>query len=179
MHPRTHQLKDGRTLLIREAAPADAAAILDYIDAIASETDYLSFGPGEFGLTEEQEADILRRYRTAGNGLYIVGVVNNTIVSTLNFNGGQRPRTRHTGEFGVSVRKPYRGIGIGARMLDALIAWAADAGSITKINLRVRTDNHRAIRLYERKGFIREGTISREMRIAGEYYDHYWMGLEL
>ncbi|MFP4345076.1 MAG: GNAT family N-acetyltransferase [Anaerolineales bacterium] len=64
-------------------------------------------------------------------------------------------------------------------MLDALLAWARATGVVTKINLRVQTDNRRAIALYERKGFVIGGTIRREIRIDGEYFDHHWMGLAL
>jgi RimJ/RimL family protein N-acetyltransferase len=64
-------------------------------------------------------------------------------------------------------------------MVDALVDWARATGFVTKINLRVRTDNPRAIALYKRKGFVIEGTISREMFLDGKYYSHHWMGLEL
>jgi RimJ/RimL family protein N-acetyltransferase len=50
---------------------------------------------------------------------------------------------------------------------------------VKKINLRVRTDNQRAIRLYERKGFGIEGTSRKEILLDGSYFDHHWMGLEL
>ena len=79
----------------------------------------------------------------------------------------------------MSVRKQYWGLGIGSLMLDALIAWARDTQIIKKINLRVRTDNQRAIALYERKGFVFEGTIRREIFLDGKFFDHHWMGLEL
>jgi len=64
-------------------------------------------------------------------------------------------------------------------MLDTFIEWARGTGFVKKINLRVRTDNSRAIRLYGRKGFVIEGTIRREMLLRGQYFDHYWMGLQL
>ena len=64
-------------------------------------------------------------------------------------------------------------------MLDVLIDWARKSGSVKKINLRVRTDNTRAIQLYERKGFVHEGTISREVVLDDTYFDRHWMGLEL
>ena len=79
----------------------------------------------------------------------------------------------------MSVRKSFWGLGIGSFMLDMLLDWARDTQIITKINLRVRTDNHRAILLYERKGFLIEGTISKELLVAGQYYDLHWMGLEV
>ena len=43
-----HQLRDGRVLVIREAAIEDAHVVLDYIESISAESDFLSFGPGEF-----------------------------------------------------------------------------------------------------------------------------------
>jgi RimJ/RimL family protein N-acetyltransferase len=53
----------------------------------------------------------------------------------------------------------------------------ARGGAVTKINLRVRSDNVRAIALYERKGFEREGLLRRGMRVDDVYYDLLAMGL--
>ena len=175
----THTLKNGQTLLIREATALDAPAVLDHVHAIAGESDYLSFGPGEFDLPVEQERLILQRYHEAHNQLYLLGLLGGQIVSTLSFAGGHRPRIAHTGELGLSVRAAQWGLGIGGLMLDALLDWARDAQVVAKINLRVRTDNQRAIALYLRKGFALEGTIRKAIRIDGTDYDHHWMGLEL
>ena len=179
MEPRKHELKNGRVLLIREVAVNDARAVLDYVKGISGETDFLSFGPGEFELAESEEEDFIRKCRASDNQLFILGSIDDPIVATLNFSGGRRPRVRHSGEFGMSVRKQYWGLGIGSLMLDTLIAWARDTQIVKKINLRVRTDNQRAIRLYERKGFVIEGTIRKEILLDGSYFDHHWMGLEL
>jgi RimJ/RimL family protein N-acetyltransferase len=153
--------------------------VLDYIAQISGESDFLTFGPGEFVINTAEEADILQSYREKDNRLYILGLIDDAIVATLSFSGGHRPRIRHTGEFGMSVRKPYWGQGIGSAMLEALIDWARDSGIVTTINLRVRTDNARAIALYERKGFGIEGTINRAIFQDGRYFDHHWMGLAL
>jgi RimJ/RimL family protein N-acetyltransferase len=179
LEPRTYELTNGHVLVIREAAVEDARAILEYVEHISGESDFLSFGPGEFELTVEEEEDFLRRCSDSDSQLYMVGLIDDTIVSTLTFSAGRRPRMRHSGEFGMSVRKQVWGLGIGSLMLDTLIAWARDTGTVIKIDLRVRTDNQRAIRLYERKGFVIEGTIRKEIFLDGTYFDHYWMGLEL
>jgi RimJ/RimL family protein N-acetyltransferase len=179
MQPRRHRLKNGRVLLIREAAAEDARAVLDYVEGISGESDFLSFGPGEFELTEVQEEDYLRKCRDSENQLYILGLMEDEIVATLVFSAGRRPRVRHSGEFSMSVRKQYWGLGVGSLMIDTLIDWAKDTQIVKKINLRVRTDNQRAILLYERKGFVKEGTICKEILLDGEYFDHHWMGLEL
>jgi RimJ/RimL family protein N-acetyltransferase len=178
MQPRRHLLKNGLTLLIREAAPEDARAVLDYIECISAESDFLTFGPGEFELTEAEEADFLRKCRQ-DNRLYMLGLINDEIAATIHFSAGHRPRIRHTGELGLSVRKQYWNIGIGSLLLDALIDWARQTEVITKINLRVRTDNERALALYRRKGFVAEGTIRKEMFQNGHYFDNHWMGLDV
>jgi RimJ/RimL family protein N-acetyltransferase len=179
MQPRKHQFRNGLVLVIREAVPEDARALLDYVESISGESDFLSFGPGEFKLTEEEEAEFLQRCRDTDNQLYLVGLVDDKLVSTLTFSGGRRPRLRHSGEFGVSVRKQYWGLGIASLMVDTLIAWARESGIVKKIDLRVRTDNQRAVSLYQRKGFVIEGTIRKEIFLDDQYFDHHWMGLEL
>jgi RimJ/RimL family protein N-acetyltransferase len=179
MLPLGHTLNNGRTLLIREAAVQDAAALLNYIHAIAGESDFLSFGPGEFDIPIDREVEVLQRFHETENQLYLVGLLDDQIVSTLSFVGGHRPRIQHTGEFGVSVRKAHWGLGIGSRLLDALLDWARATRIVTKLNLRVRTDNARAVALYLRKGFVLEGTIRAAIYIDGVYYDHHCMGLDL
>ena len=54
MEARNREIKDGRVLLIREAAPDDARAVLDYVEDVSRESDYLSFGPGELGLLDSR-----------------------------------------------------------------------------------------------------------------------------
>jgi RimJ/RimL family protein N-acetyltransferase len=166
-------------IVIREAMAEDAAAILEYVEGVSGESDYLTFGPGEFEHSLAEEEQFLRSSHESYNQIMLLGLLDGEIVSVLSFSAGRRPRVRHFGEFGISVRKTHWGLGIGAQMIDALIAWAKDTGVIKKINLRVRTDNEKAIALYERKGFAIEGTIRRAIYMDGRYYDNYWMGSEL
>lgn len=174
-----HRLIDGRELLIREAQASDATGQLEFLDRMCGETDFISFGPGEFDLTVDEEAEFIEKCLTKDNQLFIVGEVDGKIVGSLCFVGGSRTRSRHTGEFGVSVLRDYWGLGIGGLLMDTLICWARESGVVTKINLRVYTGNVRAIALYEKKGFVVEGTVSRDLRVNGEYRDHYLMGLKL
>ena len=92
MQPKKHHLRNGRVLVIREAAAQDARAVLDYVEGVSGETDFLSFGPGEFELTEAEEEGVLRKYRNSDNQLYILGLIDDTVVSTLSFSAGLRPR---------------------------------------------------------------------------------------
>ena len=173
------KIADNYILIVREATPEDATALIAYIETVSDQSDFLSFGRGDFGLTELQEQAFLRQCRTTDNQIYLVGLINNRLVSTLHFAGGSRPRVRHAGEFGMSVDREFWGLGIGSLMIETLLIWARETHIVKKINLRVRTDNQRAIHLYERKGFIKEGTIHKEIFLQEDYFDHDWMGLEL
>jgi RimJ/RimL family protein N-acetyltransferase len=179
MDPSTGKTRDGRELLIREAVGTDAATILAYLEQVSAETDFLTFGPGEFELSEAEEAAYLDRCREAENCLYLVALVDSKLAGTLSFSSGRRPRLRHTGELAVSVLRAYWGLGVASALIDSLLAWARDTGSITKVNLRVRTDNRRAIDLYERKGFRFEGRVSKELLVDGVHYDNLLLGLDI
>lgn len=90
-----------------------------------------------------------------------------------------RPRIRHAGAFGISVRQAFWGLGVGGYLLDARIAWARERAFIKKIDLRGRTDNARALCLYRSRGFVLEGTQRGEIFLNGAYLDVHWMGLWL
>ncbi|MEC9070735.1 MAG: GNAT family protein [Myxococcota bacterium] len=177
-HP-TIKLQDGRQVVLREASPQDAARLVSYMKTVCSESDFMSHAPGEYNLSEEQQANALLRSSEADNQLYLLALIDDEIVGDLLFRASQRSRLRHLGEFGMSVLRSEWGKGIGGSLLDALIGWARAGGIITKINLKVRSDNAAAIALYQRKGFVTEGTTSRDMRVECVYYDSHWMGLEL
>ena len=179
MQTRGHTLSNGQVLIVREALEHDASGVLAFSEVVSGETDFLSFGPGEFGFSESQERAFIRDCHGSDRRLFIVGLIDDRIVSLLSFTPGERPRHRHSGEFGLNVRQSHWSLGIGSLMIDALLAWAQRGGTITKINLRVRSDNGRAIALYERKGFVVEGTLTRAVRVNSRYFDDVLMGLAL
>ncbi len=177
--PRTFTLRDGTVLTIRVGVPDDAAAMLEYLECVSGESDFLTFGPGEFEMTEAQEAAHLATVGDAPDHLHVVATDGGLIVACITFGTGRRQRVRHHGELAISVRRSHWGRGIGALLMDTLIDWARSVGSIRKVALRVRTDNARGIALYREKGFVVEGTLRREICVDGEYFDLLYMGLLL
>jgi RimJ/RimL family protein N-acetyltransferase len=177
MEDRFSVLGDGRRLEIRKAGLDDAADIMSYVAHISGESDFLTFGPGEFTMTMAQETEYLKGIAASDNQLYLLGLVEGEIVASLTFVAGKRPRTRHAGEFGISVRKAFWGLGVGGAMIDALVEWAKASGFVKKISLRVRTDNERALALYRSKGFVTEGRLRAEFKIGDQYYDLFSMCL--
>jgi RimJ/RimL family protein N-acetyltransferase len=165
--------------LIREADPEDASGILEYIEKVSGESDFLTFGPGEFGISLENEKTTLSDFKSSPSKLFIVAIARNRIIGVLTFSAGGRPRVQHVGEFGISVLKEYWSTGVGTALISQLLKWAQQGGVVKKINLKVQTENARAIELYQKMGFEIEGTVKNDIRIGGRYLDNHVMGIFL
>jgi RimJ/RimL family protein N-acetyltransferase len=86
------------------------------------------------------------------------------------------PTHSHRGTLGMGVVPDYRGHGIGARLMDQTLKQAF-AGGLVRIEFSVRADNLRAVRLYERVGFVREGMLRDAVFVDGEFHDTIAMAL--
>jgi RimJ/RimL family protein N-acetyltransferase len=169
-------LGERRFLTVAEAGPADAASLLTHARQVARESDFLSAGPGERALRLEPQAAFLRRLRTSDAGFVLKGTIGGRLVAVLSLVRPTQPRLRHRAEFGLTVRATHWGHGIGRRMGAIAIALATARG-LRKLNLRVRADNRRAIRLYQALGFSREGLSPRALCVRGRFFAEVMMGL--
>lgn len=178
MFPIHVALSNGKKTLIRRAEVKDASKIVEFNDRVGGETDFLSYGAGESGLTIRDQQKLIDRSIKIGTWLILIAEMNQQIAGLLNFRSDNRPRIRHTGTFGVMVLKNYWGIGIGRSLVNSLVEWAKTT-NIKKINLKVRPDNKRAMNIYKKIGFVEEGRITREFYINGKYHDNVLMGLKI
>ncbi len=89
-----------------------------------------------------------------------------------------RETMRHGGSLGIGLAPSHRDQGLGARLINSVLAAARERG-LARVNLHVRADNTRAIRLYERLGFQHEGCLRRDLRIDGIDYDSLAMAILL
>ena len=172
-------LANHRQLILRPASPKDAEQVLAYMEQVAGESENLTAGPGEFGISLEQERVLFQQMQELPTSLYLLAELEGEIVGTLTFSAEKRPRVQHGGEFGMSVLRKHWSQGIGSRMLAYFVEWARQTRVIRKINLRVRVDNLSAIHLYEKYGFVREGRRTREFYLHGQFVDVFLMGLQL
>lgn len=171
-------LKNGKVAILRKANKEDAQQLLIYMDTIAIESDFLTFEQGELKLTVKKQQAIIENNRMESK-LFIIVVVEDKIVGNLSFSAGHRIRSRHAGEFGITVLKEYWNNSVASEMIGFMIEWAKANKVIRKINLRVRTDNPRAIHLYSKFGFKCEGILTRNFCIKEVFYDSMEMGLLL
>jgi len=73
--------------------------------------------------------------------------------------------------------KNYWSKGYGTDAMKILVSFIFNEMNINKIKLHVYSFNPRAIRSYEKCGFIKEGVLRQEVFRKGEYYNDIIMGL--
>ena len=143
---------------IRQANTGDAAALLAYMAALTAETDIdIPLQPGEFHYTLEEEAAFLQKYASTDNCLFLVAEREGEIIGELTLNGGNLHAMHHTAILGMTVRRPWRGKGVGSALLASALNWARQNGILKRIELYVYARNQAAIHLYQKYGFEFEG----------------------
>ncbi len=84
---------------------------------------------------------------------------------------------RHA-RFGMLIGDADRhGRGLGRDALTLTLAFAFHTINLRRIHLQVVASNERALRLYERAGFLREGVLREHVFVDGAYRDLILMGL--
>lgn len=177
-HIKTIPLFTHDQLVISQAVVDDAAQVVDFLNLVGGETDYLTFGLNEFHLSTAEEATFISNCLSLGQCLMLVGKIDGELVSQLYLDRSSCARLSHIGDLGLSVKKKYWGQSIATYMMRTAMMWAQEHG-ITKLQLHVRTDNEAAIHLYTKLGFCKEGLITRAIKINQVFYDNYIMGLML
>lgn len=163
--------------VIVRAQAEDAAALLEYLKIIGGETDNLSFGPEGVPLSVEQEASYLGMQAASTDHVQYLAKVDGQIIGTASLN--RKPgRMRHRGVFGISLKRAWWGCGSASALTEAVLAFARENG-FAQLDIEVRSDNVRAIRLYEKFGFRKLCTFPAFFRIGGQDIDFDVMLLQL
>ena len=153
-------------LEVRPAVDADRLPLAELFAEIAEERD---------GIATEPPVDIPGRAATWILDGTFVATVDEEIVGSLHVG-----RTRHGfGDVGVTVKRAWRGKGVGTALFAAAIPWAREQG-LHKLSLSVFAHNAAGIALYEKFGFVEEGRrVKHYRRQSGELWDAVDMGLLL
>jgi putative acetyltransferase len=170
----------GPDFIVREATPADAAAVIAAAQAVFNEPGVMVLTiPGEFHPTLAEEEKILADHQAAANSVFLIAVAGDEVIGMLGCTGGRRQGNRHVTLLGMSVRKEWRDRGAGSALMARAVEWAHGTGIVTRIELDVYVENARARHLYEKFGFEVEGRRRRAIYRDGQYHDDLIMALLL
>lgn len=166
----TFRAKDGTPVILRPAREEDANDLVTGIEEIVQAGKYLQ---KEEPRTVEQEREVIKNARVEGH-MYMVIELRNKVVGAARIQREQIEMKKHTGKFRTWVAKEAQGKGIGNKIMKYTLEWARRNG-LHKIWLTVFEDNAGAIHLYEKYGFVKEGTQKKQVIIDGQYDDEIFM----
>jgi len=165
------------SISIEKAAPCDAALILEYLKQVGGETDNLTFGSEGLPFSVESEMEFISQMDHSCNDIMLIAKDGDKIVGCASLSRLPR-RMKHRGDFAISVTKDYWNKGIGSQLLNHIIAFAKE-NAFGIIDLQVRSDNKRAIHLYEKYGFKKIGEHPDFFKIDNENIVFDFMCLEI
>lgn len=163
-------------LFISEAEIEDAKMIIDYLNQVGGESDFLQFGKEECFLNEFEEMEVIQDFIEQDNSLLLLGFIDDELVSMLSIQGEQQPRLKHIGHFAITVKKAYWQMSIATAMMEEMMEMIQES-PLQILDLEVRRDNFPAIALYKKFHFQEIGTYPQMFYVNGTYYDALLMNL--
>ena len=158
--------RDGRAWTLRPGRPTDGRALARLFADVRKEGRWLITTPGS--ISEPSEAFWISELIRANEHLALVAEADGEAIGNVLVSVDRGVATEHIGVLSITIAEGWRDVGIGSELVAAAQRWARERG-LRKITLGVFPDNERAIAVYEKRGFVREGLRRQQFR-SGEIY---------
>ncbi|MFG2191406.1 GNAT family N-acetyltransferase [Streptomyces sp. NPDC048639] len=135
-----------------------------HVRALLENEERTALPPGSPADTEDLPrwlGEGLDEFRQSGNGIHLMmqdKVLGVPVGAIGLFRADWEARSA---EVGYGVSSGYRSKGYATEALAALTGWALSGGGMQRIQLTANTDNTGSVRVAEKAGFLREGTLRR------------------
>lgn len=165
-------LKNGRAVRLATYRPEDKEALVSM---------YASMSPEaiKWGLPPYDRARIERWTSDLTNNMVLLARSEERVVGHLQMFRFPFERRKGVSELFIYIHQDFQNAGLGTLMMKRAIELAKEGG-FHRLGLTVVADNHRAIKVYEKVGFKKEG-VARETFYGDDhrYHDEVEMGLLL
>ena len=121
---RTFALRGHGEAVLRVPEPADAERIVEMQRAVVLEGHAYLSEPDEFDLTTTDGEAWIQALNTPPASLALVAEVAGKVVGWIKCEHGASKRTAHRADVEIGVDRPFRGRGIGAALMRAMLDWA-------------------------------------------------------
>ncbi len=166
-------------LNVRRLVPADARAF-QVLRLQALREDPIAFAASYEDERGTPLSTVAERLEATGDRA-IVGAFDGTqLVGLAAWHREEMRKLHHKGFiWGVFVTTSHRRLGLGRRLMEAVISLARRADGIVMLNLTAYADNTIAIGLYESLGFVIYGREPAAICVDGRLHDELHMALRL
>ena len=163
---------DGRRWTLRPGRPTDGRALARLFAAVREEGRWLITTPGS--VSEPSEAFWISELIRSEEHLVIVAEADGDVVGNVLVNVERGVATAHVGVLSICIAAAWRDVGVGTELVAAAQRWVRERG-LRKLSLGVFPDNGRAIAVYEKRGFVREGMRRMQYRSGERFRDEVLM----
>jgi len=164
--------RDGRRWTLRPGRPTDGRALARLFAEVRKEGRWLITTPGS--ISEPSEAFWISELIRAAEHLVLVAEADGEAIGNVLVSVDRGVATEHIGVLSITIADGWRDVGIGSELVTGAQRWARERG-LRKVTLGVFPDNQRAIAVYEKRGFVREGLRRQQFRSGGVYRDEVLM----
>ena len=133
--------------------------------------------PGVFentlGLHSERVQHSIDGFQRFGpdDHIFVAVLEDGTVIGSAGLQVCTNPRMRHVGTLGMLVHTEFQNQGIGTALMRTVLELADNWLMLVRVELEVFADNERAIHLYEKLGFEKEGLLRMTTVRDGRYVD--------
>ena len=172
-----------KEIIIRKLSNGDLRNVKKFQDFINSfvEEDAQILYNKKFSLKEEknwlkEQLQNIKNHKT----VFLIAQDHNKVVGTTGIDL-RRGREAHVGEFGITIRNGYRGIGLGKYLMKEILKLAKKELEPKPkiIRLSVFPTNKPAIGLYKKLGFKKVAKIPKQIQYKGKLLDEIIMLLKV
>ncbi|NLW73183.1 MAG: GNAT family N-acetyltransferase [Chloroflexi bacterium] len=157
----------------RSVAISDVDALWELQTQLDNETKFMLYEAGErkkdLGPVEEVIRPVLQ-----GRDFFEVAVEDDKLVGYLSARRGALARTQHSVYVVTGVLKAYQNRGIATTFFTHLDQWARQ-NNVKRMELVVMAPNEAAIHVYQKAGFVLEGTLRYAVVVDGKFIDEFTM----
>jgi RimJ/RimL family protein N-acetyltransferase len=164
--------RDGRRWTMRPGRPTDGRALARLFADVRREGRWLITTPGS--VSQPSEAFWISELIRADEHLVLVAEADGEVIGNVLVSVDRGVATEHIGVLSITIADGWRDVGIGTQLVAAAQRWARDR-RLRKVTLGVFPTNERAIAVYEKCGFVREGLRRQQYRSGNEFRDEVLM----
>ncbi len=166
---------NGKKVVIRYPRFTDVKDLMEYYNSLIEERAFVGM---QKKVSFEKELDwicnMLKNIETK-KAVALVLEVDGKVVGMANVTRNKYDSQRHIGKLGIGIRKEFRGIGLGKRLMKAILREAKRILKLKIVTLEVYSPNKVAIRLYKKFGFKEVGRIKGGVDHYGKICDNIIM----
>lgn len=172
---KTFQTKTGKEAIIRYPRWEDLDTLTEYINELSQEDVGIAYSGEKITIDDEREflGEVLKAIENKEK-IYLVCEVDDMIagVTEIGKVTAHRKRGHRISSFGITVRRMFRGEGIGDLLLQTVLDEAKrQLDGIQIVRLDVYATNNIAQKLYSKNGFKEYGRLPKSILYRGEYVD--------